>query len=129
MLNTFYTNIKMGTIWYGHAFMRYCLKELFFSKGEFKVSKIEVGEIFTISDESNEEQEVEVLGVMTIEGNDYVAVAFADDVRQEETEEDIDIFFLKVDEDGDFTAIESDEEFDKVSAAFDEMMDEEEEEE
>ncbi|MEH7546193.1 MULTISPECIES: DUF1292 domain-containing protein [Bacillaceae] len=93
------------------------------------MSKIEVGEIFTISDESNEEQEVEVLGVMTIEGNDYVAVAFADDVRQEETEEDIDIFFLKVDEDGDFTAIESDEEFDKVSAAFDEMMDEEEEEE
>ena len=92
------------------------------------MSKLEVGEIFTISDESNEEQEVEVLGVMTIEGNEYVAVAFAENVSQD-TEEDIDIFFLKVDEDGDFTAIESDEEFDKVSAAFDEMMDEEEEEE
>ena len=92
------------------------------------MSKLEVGEIFTISDESNEEQEVEVLGVMTIEGNEYVAVAFAEDVSQD-TVEDIDIFFLKVDEDGDFTAIESDEEFDKVSAAFDEMMDEEEEEE
>ncbi|MEO2076177.1 MAG: DUF1292 domain-containing protein [Bacillus sp. (in: firmicutes)] len=89
------------------------------------MSKIEIGEIFTISDENNDEQEVEVLGVMTIEGSEYVAVAFADEVRQE-TEEDIDIFFLKVDEDGDFTAIESDEEFDKVSAAFDEMMDEEE---
>ncbi|NHC41234.1 DUF1292 domain-containing protein [Bacillus sp. MM2020_1] len=89
------------------------------------MSKVEVGEIFTISDENDEEQEVEVLGVMTIEGNDYVAVGFAEDVRQE-SDEDIDIFFLKVDDDGDFSAIESDEEFDKVSAAFDEMMDEEE---
>ena len=89
------------------------------------MSKVEVGEIFTIGDENDEEQEVEVLGVLTIEGNDYVAVGFAEDVRQE-SDEDIDIFFLKVDEDGDFSAIESDEEFDKVSAAFDEMMDEEE---
>ncbi|MEH6907966.1 DUF1292 domain-containing protein [Neobacillus drentensis] len=89
------------------------------------MSKVEVGEIFTISDENDEEQEVEVLGILTIEGNDYVAVGFAEDVRQE-SDEDIDIFFLKVDEDGDFSAIESDEEFDKVSAAFDEMMDEEE---
>jgi uncharacterized protein YrzB (UPF0473 family) len=95
-------------------------------KGERMMSKIEVGELFTISDETGEEQEVEVLGVMTIEGNDYVAVGFADEVRQE-SDEDIDIFFLKVDADGDFTAIESDDEFDKVSAAFDEMMDEEEE--
>lgn len=90
------------------------------------MSKIEVGEIFTISDETGEEQEVEVLGVMTIEGNDYVAVGFAEDVAQD-SDEDIDIFFLKVDEDGDFSAIESDEEFEKVSVAFDEMMDEEEE--
>ena len=89
------------------------------------MSKIEVGEIFTISDESDDEQEVEVLGVVTIEGTDYVAVGFAEDVRQE-TDCDIDIFFLKVDEDGDFSAIESDEEFEKVSAAFDEMMDEDE---
>jgi uncharacterized protein YrzB (UPF0473 family) len=88
------------------------------------MSKVEVGEIFTISDENDEEQEVEVLGVINIEGNDYVAVGFAEDVRQE-SDEDIDIFFLKVDEDGDFSAIESDEEFDKVSTAFDEMMDEE----
>lgn len=91
------------------------------------MSKIAVGEVFTISDENEVEQEVEVLGVMTIEGSDYVAVGFADDIKQE-TDEDIDIFFLKVDEDGDFSAIESDEEFDKVSAAFDEMMDEDEDE-
>ncbi|CAH2713712.1 MULTISPECIES: DUF1292 domain-containing protein [Neobacillus] len=87
------------------------------------MTKIEVGEIFTISDENDVEQEVEVLGVMNIEGSEYVAVGFAEDIKQE-TEDDIDIFFLKVDEEGDFSAIESDDEFDKVSAAFDEMMDE-----
>lgn len=89
------------------------------------MEKIEVGEVFTISDENSEEQEVEVIGTVTIEGADYVAVSFVEDL-QEVTEEDIDIFFLKVDSDGDFSAIESDEEFEKVSSAFDEMMNEEE---
>jgi uncharacterized protein YrzB (UPF0473 family) len=89
------------------------------------MEKIEVGEVFTISDENSEEQEVEVIGTVTIEDADYVAVSFVEDL-QEETDEDIDIFFLKVDQAGDFTAIESDEEFEKVSAAFDELMDEEE---
>ncbi|WP_423802407.1 DUF1292 domain-containing protein [Neobacillus sp. SAB-20_R2A] len=93
------------------------------------MSKVEVGEIFTISDDENEEgQEVEVLGVMTLEGTDYVAVGFVEDIL-EAGEEDIDIFFLKADEDGDFSAIESDEEFDKVVAAFEEMMEAEEDEE
>jgi uncharacterized protein YrzB (UPF0473 family) len=90
------------------------------------VANIEVGEVFTISDETDQEQEVEVLASINIEGTNYVAVGFVEDIK-EETEEDIDIFFLKVDEDGDLTAIESDDEFDKVSAAFDEIMDEEEE--
>lgn len=90
-------------------------------------NKVEVGEIFSISDENDQEQDVEVLGVMTINETDYVAVGFVEDIQQE-NEEDIDIFFLKVDEDGDLAAIESDEEFEKVSAAFDEMMDENEKE-
>jgi uncharacterized protein YrzB (UPF0473 family) len=94
-------------------------------QGESIMGKIEVGEVFTISDENEAEQEVEVIGTVTIEGTDYAAVSFVEDL-QEDTEEDIDIFFLKVDEDGDFTAIDSDEEFEKVSAAFDEMMGEEE---
>ena len=89
------------------------------------MEKIEVGEVFTISDENNEEQEVEVIGTVTIEGSDFVAVSFVEDL-QEETEDDIDIFFLKVDQDGDFAAIDSDEEFEKVSSAFDEMMNDEE---
>ncbi|WP_307195188.1 DUF1292 domain-containing protein [Neobacillus niacini] len=95
-------------------------------RGRCAVANIEVGEVFTISDETDQEQEVEVLASINIEGTNYVAVGFVEDIN-EETEEDIDIFFLKVDEEGDLTAIESDEEFDKVSAAFEEIMDEEEE--
>jgi uncharacterized protein YrzB (UPF0473 family) len=73
---------------------------------------------------NEEDQEVEVLAAINIEGTEYVAVSFVEDL-QEETDEDIDIFFLKVDEEGDLAAIESDEEFDRVSAAFDEIMKEE----
>ncbi|MCM3388897.1 DUF1292 domain-containing protein [Ureibacillus chungkukjangi] len=90
------------------------------------MEKHEVGEIFTITDDNDEELEVEVLASINLEGTEYVAVGFVEDIR-EETEEDIDVFFLKVDEDDDFSAIESDEEFEKVSAAFDEIMDEEDE--
>ncbi|CAM4121521.1 DUF1292 domain-containing protein [Bacillus manliponensis] len=89
------------------------------------MAEIEVGEVFTLSDESNEEQEVEVLGVMSVEGAEYIAVGFVEDIQQE-TEEDIDIFFLRVEEDGEFSYIENDEDFEKVSAAFEEILDEEE---
>lgn len=88
------------------------------------MEKVKVGEVFTISDETGEEQDVEVLGVVELEGIDYAAVSFVEDL-EEDSEEDIDIFFLKIDEEGDFSAIESDEEFNKVSAAFDEIFDEE----
>jgi len=89
------------------------------------MGKTEVGEVFTISDDQNEEQEVEVLATMTLDDTEYVAVGFVEDIKQQ-NDEDIDVFFLKVDEEGDFAAIESDEEFEKVTAKFDEMMDEEE---
>ena len=88
------------------------------------MEKVNVGEIFTIADENDEELEVEVLAEVNIEGSTYVAVSIVEDLA-EDTEEDIDVFFLKVDEEGEFSAIESDEEFDKVSAAFDEIMEEE----
>ena len=88
------------------------------------MAKLEVGEVFTISDGENEDQEVEVLAALTLEGVEYAAVSFVEDLK--EGEEDIDVFFLKLDGDGDFTAIESDEEFEKVSEAFDSMLDEEE---
>ncbi|KON88500.1 cyclopropane-fatty-acyl-phospholipid synthase [Sporosarcina globispora] len=91
------------------------------------MDKIEVGEVFTISDENDQEMEVEVLASAEVDGNHYAAVSFVEDL-EEDTEEDIDVFFLKLDEDGDFTPIESDEEFNKVSAVFDEMINEEEKE-
>ena len=89
------------------------------------MDKIEVGEVFTITDENDQENEIEVLAVITLEGTDYAAVGFLEDI-QEDSEEEIDVFFLKVDVDGDFAAIESDEEFEKVSVAFEEIMAEEE---
>lgn len=89
------------------------------------MKKYEIGEVFTIGDEE-EEQEVEVIATLTVDQNDYVAVAFVEDLH-EDVEEDIEVFFLKVDEDGELDAIESDEEFDKVSEAFDEMVEEMEE--
>ena len=88
------------------------------------MDKIEVGEVFTISDEANEEQEVEVLAKVTLEDTDYVAVSFLEDL-QADNEEDIDLFFLKIDVDGELTAIETDEEFDIVSEAFDEILEDE----
>ena len=89
------------------------------------MDKIEVGEVFTITDENDQENDVEVLATMDLEGTEYVAVGFVDDI-QEETEEDIDVFFLKIDAEGDFSPIESDEEFEQVSALFEEVMEEEE---
>lgn len=88
------------------------------------MEKFEIGEIFTITDETNKEQEVEVLATMTLDNNSYAAVGFVEDLH-DENEEDIDVFFLRVEEDGSFSAIDNDEEFDRVSNAFDEMMDEE----
>jgi uncharacterized protein YrzB (UPF0473 family) len=90
------------------------------------MEKIEVGEIFTITDDNGEEQEVEVLGMINIEGTEYAAVGFVEDLRQE-GEEDIDVFFLKMDAEGDLAFIEGEEEFEKVSQAFDDIMDEEDE--
>ncbi|WP_077624869.1 DUF1292 domain-containing protein [Sediminibacillus massiliensis] len=87
------------------------------------MEEIKVGETFTISDETNEDQTVEVLAKVTLEGTDYVAVGFAEDL-QNENEEDIDIFFLKIDNEGDLSAIDSDEEFEKVSEAFDAIIEE-----
>ena len=85
------------------------------------MDKIEVGEVFTISGEEEQEQEVEVVGTIHLDGSDYVAVSFVEDLQQE-SEDDIDVFFLKVDQDDDLSPIESDEEFDKVSMAFEELM-------
>lgn len=84
----------------------------------------EVGEIFTISDADNEDQEVEVVGTISESDVEYIAVSFVEDLQQE-NDSDIDVFYLKIDQDGFLSAIENDEEFEKVSAAFERMMKEE----
>ncbi|OAH58453.1 MULTISPECIES: DUF1292 domain-containing protein [Bacillaceae] len=83
------------------------------------MEKVEIGDIFTLIDENDQEQEIEVLGTMNLEGIEYAAVGFVEEI-QEESEEDIDVFFLRVEEDEQLSIIESDEEFDQVSAAFEE---------
>lgn len=93
---------------------------------EEKMGNIEVGEILTVLDEEDREQDIEVLGLLTIEDKEYAAVAFAEDT-QEETDEDMDIFFFQVVEGEDLAEIETDEEFEKVSAAFLEAAEEAEE--
>ncbi|MFF3023122.1 DUF1292 domain-containing protein [Gottfriedia sp. NPDC057948] len=85
------------------------------------MEKIEVGEILTLSYDEGDEQDYEVLGSITIEGHEYIAVGLLEEVEKE-SEEDIDVFFLRVEEDGEFYDIETEEEFEKVSAAFDEVL-------
>lgn len=89
------------------------------------MEKIEVGDIFTLLDENDQEQEIEVLGALTLDGVEYVAVAFADEIDEDAVGEDIDVFFLRVEDGDQLSIIESDEEFDQVSAAFKEYGDEE----
>ncbi|MDI2586947.1 DUF1292 domain-containing protein [Psychrobacillus sp. NEAU-3TGS] len=88
---------------------------------------IEVGEILTVMDEDNREQEIEVIGLLTIEDKEYAAVAFADDA-QSETIDEVDVFFFQVIDGEELAEIETDAEFEKISAAFLEAQEAEEEE-
>ncbi|WP_110928688.1 DUF1292 domain-containing protein [Bacillus massiliglaciei] len=85
------------------------------------MNKIEVGEILIFADENEEEQELEVLGTLEVEGTEYVAVGLVEEIERE-TEEDIDIFFFKVDAEGELKDIESEEEFQKVAGVFEANM-------
>lgn len=87
------------------------------------MEKIEVGDIFTLFDENDEEQEIEVLGTLSIDGIDYAAVGFAEETQDDSTD-DIDVFFLRVEEGEELSIIESDEEFEMVSKAFKEAGEE-----
>lgn len=92
-----------------------------------KMGGIEVGEILTVMDEDNREQEIEVIGLLTIEDKEYAAVAFADDA-QSETIDEVDVFFFQVIDGEELAEIETDAEFEKISAAFLEAQEAEEEE-
>ncbi|SDN71671.1 Protein of unknown function [Psychrobacillus sp. OK028] len=79
--------------------------------------KLEVGGTFKVLDENDQEQEMKVLGYLRVENTEYVAVSFIEDIQQD-SEEDIGIFFFKVAEDNSFVMMESEEEFENVSAAY-----------
>lgn len=85
------------------------------------MEEVQVGERFTILDEEGLENELEVLATMELEGTTYVAVSFVEDLETEDLDE-IDLFFLKLDDEGDFVPIEDDEEFAKISNAFEQQM-------
>ncbi|VDN46048.1 conserved protein of unknown function [Petrocella atlantisensis] len=76
----------------------------------------------TLTMENNEQVECAVLGIFEVENQEYVALL-------PEDSEDVFIYIYKEDEDGEIELenIESQEDFDKISAAFLEIMEEEEE--
>ncbi|MDQ7861827.1 DUF1292 domain-containing protein [Peribacillus frigoritolerans] len=86
-------------------------------RGEVVWEKFVKVKFFTLTDDSDEGHEVEVLGSLDVEGTEYVAVGLLEDI-EEDTDEDIDIFFFRVEGEGELLDIESDEEFEKVSLAF-----------
>lgn len=86
---------------------------------------IENGEVLTLVDDEGAEQEVEVLGSLDLENQHYIAVAYLDELEDGENEkEDLDIFFLQVNENDELSVIENDEEFEKVSSAFEAALEE-----
>ncbi|OAH59678.1 MULTISPECIES: DUF1292 domain-containing protein [Bacillaceae] len=87
------------------------------------MEKIEAGDILTLIDENDQEQEFEVLDMLSLDGYEYVAVGSVEE-DQEASEEEIEVFFFKVEADEQLSVIEDDEEFDKVFAAFDEAIEE-----
>lgn len=80
-------------------------------------SKLEVGNTFKVLDENDQEQEVKVIGYLTVEEVDYVAVIFVEDT-QEDKDDAIGIFFFRVEDGKNFVMMESEEEFERVSAAY-----------
>ncbi|MEK3996625.1 Protein of unknown function [Paenisporosarcina quisquiliarum] len=79
--------------------------------------KLDIGKTFKVLDENDQEQEMKVLGYLNIEDTEYVAVSFIEDI-QEDSEEEIGIFFFRVNDDNNFVMMESEEEFERVSAAY-----------
>ncbi|MCQ6563798.1 DUF1292 domain-containing protein [Paenibacillus mendelii] len=82
---------------------------------------MENGDVLTLVDDEGSEQEVEVLGSLDLENQHYIAVAYLDELELEDGEkekEDLNIFFLQVNESDELSVIENDEEFEKVSSAF-----------
>ncbi|MFC4355453.1 DUF1292 domain-containing protein [Chryseomicrobium palamuruense] len=87
------------------------------------MSTVNVGDVFSMEDENGQEVEIEVLGLVHVEENEYAAVAFSEDV-QDDSKEDIDVFFLRVEAEDELYEIEEDAEFERVSQAFQQLQEE-----
>lgn len=87
------------------------------------MSTVNVGDVFSMEDENGQEVEIEVLGLVHVEETEYAAVAFSEDV-QDDTKEDIDVFFLRVEAEDELYEIEEDAEFERVSHAFQQLQEE-----
>lgn len=83
------------------------------------MEKIAAGDIITFVDENDQEREIEVFETLSLEGTDYAAAGFVEDIQENITEK-INVFFLKIEDDEQFSVIEDEEEFRKISAAFEE---------
>lgn len=85
------------------------------------MSKIEVGEILLMEGENGKDEEIEVIGTLEVDGVEYAVAGLVEEIKQD-TEEDVEIFFFKVDEEGELHEIESDEEFEKVAKLIEQNM-------
>lgn len=87
------------------------------------MNTVNVGDVFSMEDENGQEVEIEVLGLVHVEETEYAAVAFSEDV-QDDTKDDIDVFFLRVEAEDELYEIEEDAEFERVSSAFQQLQEE-----
>lgn len=85
------------------------------------MAKIEVGEILILEGENGQEEEMEVLGTLDVDGTEYAVAGLSEEIERE-TNEDMEIFFFRIDEEGELHEVESDEEFQKVARVLEENM-------
>ena len=64
---------------------------------------------------------MEVLGTLDVEGTEYAVAGLVEEI-QRETNDDMEIFFFRIDEEGELHEIESDDEFQKVARVLEESM-------
>ncbi len=85
------------------------------------MSKIEIGEILLLEGEDGQEEEIEILGTLDVDGAEYAVAGLVQEIKRD-TNEDMEIFFFRVDEEGELHEIESDAEFQQVARVLEHNM-------
>jgi hypothetical protein len=82
--------------------------------------ELEIGEVVTVEDSSGTELDVEVIDIFELNGTEYIVMA---DFLQmlEEDNSNIDIFFVKWDEDDELVSVDEDLEFRRVTKYFEKL--------